>query len=193
MEKEIKESLKKNLDEKRFIHSLGVADEARRLARLYGVDKNKAYIAGLLHDCAKGIKTDKQIETCDAMNVEIDEWTRKCPPVVHGFLGAEIAKTEYGVTDDEILSAIKYHTVGNSGMTLFQKIIYIADMTEINRDFEGVDKLREAVNRSVDEAIMLSIEQQLRLNMDRKSVIHPNIICLWNDILSGTLNSERGQ
>ncbi|MCH5210388.1 MAG: bis(5'-nucleosyl)-tetraphosphatase (symmetrical) YqeK [Oscillospiraceae bacterium] len=193
MEKEIKEKLKKNLDEKRFIHSVGVADEARRIACLYGVDENKAYLAGLLHDCAKGIKTDKQIETCDALGVEIDEWTRKCPPVAHGFLGAEIAKTEYGITDDEILNAIKYHTVGNAEMTLLQKIIYIADMTEVNRNFEGVDLLREALGRSVDEAIMLSIEQQLRLNMGRKTVIHPNIICLWNDILSGTLNNERGQ
>lgn len=186
MYEEIKKKLKDSIPEKRYIHSLGVADEAKRLAALYGVNEDKAYLAGLLHDCAKGIPTDKQIETCDSLGVELDEWTRKCPPVVHGFLGAEIAKTDYGISDSEILNAIKYHTVGGSGMTMLDKLIYIADMTEINRDFNGVDELREAVNRSVDEAVIISIKQQLRLNVGRHTVIHPNIICLWNDlILSG--------
>lgn len=185
---EIKRKLKDSLPSKRYIHSLGVADEAKRLAALYGVDEDKAYLAGLLHDCAKGILTDKQIETCDRLGVELDEWTRKCPQVAHGFLGVEIAKTEYGISDSEVLNAIKYHTVGGSNMTMLDKIIYIADMTEINRDFNGVDELREAVNRSVDEAVMISIKQQLELNIDRNTTIHPNIVYLWNDLI---LNRER--
>lgn len=180
---EIKERLKQTLPEKRYIHSLGVADEAKRLAEKYGADADKAYFAGLLHDCAKGIPTDKQIEECDKRGVQIDEWTRKCPPVVHGFLGVDIAKKEYGITDEDVLNAIKYHTVGAAGMTLLEKIIYIADMTEVNRDFPGVDVLRKKVNESIDEAIKESIKRQLEFNMNKKTIIHPNIINLWNDLL----------
>lgn len=180
---EIKKKLRDELPEKRYIHSLGVADEAKRLAALYGENEDKAYLAGLLHDCAKGILADKQIEMCDRLGVELDEWTRKCPQVVHGFLGVKIAETEYGITDGEILNAIKYHTVGSAEMTMLDKIIYIADMTETNRDFNGADELRAAVNRSVDEAVMISIKQQLKLNMGRHTIIHPNIICLWNDLI----------
>ena len=180
---EIKERLKKELPEKRYIHSLGVADEAKRLAIKYGANAEKAYLAGLLHDCAKGIPTSEQAAECDKRGVKIDEWTRKCPPVIHGFLGEEIAKTEYGITDEEVLSAIKYHTVGAANMTLLEKIIYIADMTEVNRDFPGVEVLRGKVNKSIDEAIKESIRQQLKFNMNKNGVIHPNMIILWNDII----------
>lgn len=180
---EIKEKLKKELPEKRYIHSLGVADEAKRLALKYGTDADKAYLAGLLHDCAKGIPTDKQVDECDKRGIELDEWTRKCPPVIHGFLGAEIAKTKYGITDAEVLNAIKYHTVGAANMTLLSKIIYIADMTEVNRDFPGVEVLRKKVNESIDEAIKESIKRQLEFNMNKNGVIHPNMIILWNDII----------
>lgn len=188
MYEDIKSKLKDSLPEKRYIHSLGVADEAKRLAARFGENEDKAYLAGLLHDCAKGILTSKQVEECDRLGIELDEWTRQCPQVVHGFLGVEIAKTEYGISDSEILNAIKYHTVGNNHMTMLDKIIYIADMTEVNRDFNGVDELREAVNRSVDEAVMISIKQQLELNIGRHTIIHPNIICLWNDLI---LSRER--
>ena len=188
---EIKEKLKQTLPEKRYIHSLGVADEAKRLAEKYGADSGKAYLAGLLHDCAKGIPTSKQAAECDRRGVLIDEWTRKCPPVVHGFLGAEIAKTEYGITDEAVLNAIKYHTVGAANMTLLEKIIYIADMTEVNRDFPGVDVLREKVNESIDGAIKESIKQQLAFNMNKNVTIHPNMICLWNSIV-GDAKMERG-
>ncbi len=180
---EIKEKLKKELPERRYIHSLGVADEAKRLAEKYGADADKAYLAGLLHDCAKGIATSEQAAECDKRGVVIDEWTRKCPPVIHGFLGAEIAKTEYGIADEAVLSAIKYHTVGAADMTLLEKIIYIADMTEANRDFPGVEVLRKLVNESIDSAIKESIKQQLEFNMNKNVTIHPNMICLWNSII----------
>lgn len=180
---EIKEKLRKDLPEKRYIHSLGVADEAKRLAEKYGADADKAYLAGLLHDCAKGIPTSEQATECDRRGVAIDKWTRKCPPVIHGFLGEEIAKAEYGITDEEVLNAIKYHTIGAAGMTLLEKIIYIADMTEVNRNFPGVEILRQRVSESIDEAIKESIKQQLEFNMSKNGVIHPNMIILWNDII----------
>lgn len=183
MKSEIIDRLKKTLPEKRYIHSLGVAEEAKRLAALYGADAEKAYTAGLLHDCAKGYTIERQIELCGELDVNLDAETLQCPAVIHGFLGRAIAKTEYGISDKEILDAIEYHTVGRAGMSVLEKIIYIADMTEVNRDFPGVDELRKTVGENLDEAIIKSIDQQLRLQSERRGTIHPNIIYLWNDLI----------
>ncbi|MCC8160389.1 MAG: bis(5'-nucleosyl)-tetraphosphatase (symmetrical) YqeK [Oscillospiraceae bacterium] len=186
----MKEKLKKALSPKRYAHSLGVADEAKRLALKYGADEEKAYTAGLLHDCAKGYSIEEQIELCERLNVLLDDAALQCPPVIHGFLGSVIAKTEYGINDEEILSAIKYHTVGRAGMSLLEKIVYIADMTEVNRDFDGVENLRETLERGLNEALMLSVEQQLKLQTKRRGVIHPNIIYMWNDLLKENGNAK---
>lgn len=187
----MKEKLKKVLDEKRYKHSIGVAEEAKRLAELYGADSEKAYIAGLLHDCAKGYSIEEQIELCGKTGILLDSATLDCPPVIHGFLGAELAKTEYRITDTDILNAIKYHTVGNAGMTLLEKIIYISDMTEINRDFDGVRELREAVDKDLDEAVLISIKQQLVLQTERQRTIHPNMIYMWNDLILNKRKERR--
>ena len=182
MYEEIKDRLKKSLSEKRYIHSLGVADEAKRLADLYGANKEKAYLAGLLHDCAK--EAENPIKKCSDLGVELDDMMKSNKGLIHGPLGAEIARHAFGITDAEILSAISWHTVGKAGMTLLEKIIYIADMTEINRDFDGVDKLRKAVSTNLDEAILLSIEKQLARFSKSKKAIHPNMVYMWNDIVS---------
>lgn len=191
MYEELKKKLSDNLYEQRYIHSLGVADEAKRLAVLYGADEEKAYLAGLLHDCAKGYSIDEQIKACKEKGISLDSITLKCAPVIHGFLGAELAESEYGITDTEILNAIKYHSVGSEKMTLLEKIIYIADMTEVNRDFDGVNKLREAVNTDLDEAILLSIEEQLARFSKTRKTIHPNIVYMWNDIVSNKNERKR--
>ncbi len=177
------DKLKETLPPKRYRHSLGVCEEAVRLAEKYGADTNKAYIAGLLHDCAKGYDIETQIKMCGVLGVELDSVSLQCPQIIHGMLGAEIAKREYGIDDGEILNAIRRHTVGGAGMTLLEKIIYIADMTEKNRDFEGVKKLRRVVNKNLDEGIIESILQRLALLTKRQSVIHPGIIELWNDLI----------
>ena len=89
--------LRASVPEKRFVHSLGVAAEARRLAALHGADVPRAWLAGLLHDCAKGIPTDRQVAECDRLGVPLDPATRALPQVVHGFLGERLARTDYGV------------------------------------------------------------------------------------------------
>ncbi len=180
-EKTIKEKLKKTLSEKRYIHSLGVADEAKRLAKIYGADETKAYIAGLLHDCAK--ETDEPIKRCRDLGVELDDIMKLNKGLIHGPLGAEIARLDFEIDDGEIMGAIRWHTVGKAGMTLLEKIIYIADMTERNRGFDGVGELRKTVDGDLDEAILLSISQTLALQEKRRSNIHPNIVYMWNDLI----------
>ena len=127
---EIVARLRASVPEKRFVHSLGVAAEALRLARLHGADAPRAWLAGILHDCAKGIPTDRQVAECDRLGVALDPDTRALPQVVHGFLGERLARTDYGVEDGAVLRAIRLHTVGGPGMTALDKTVFLADGTE---------------------------------------------------------------
>ncbi len=180
---EMKMKLSQALGETRFRHSLGVCEESVRMAKLFGADTEKAYLAGLLHDCAKHISVEKQKELCE--KYKIDSITKQCPPVIHAPLGAVMAEIEYGVTDSEILDAIRYHTVARSGMTLLDKIVYVADMTEPNRNFTGVEVLRELSGTNIDEAFCEAVKQSLIHNLKSGNFIHPNTFEAWNDIIKG--------
>ncbi len=187
----MKDKLKKTLSEKRYKHSLGVCDEAVKLAKLYGADEEKAYLAGLLHDCAKGYDADKQIELCTKYGVELDEITLSCKAVIHAPLGAAVAKDKYGIDDKEILEAIRCHTVAKANMSLLDKIIYIADMIEPMRDFPGVDKLRKAAYEDIDKAFIIGLKQSIVFNAEKNKIIHPDTISAWNYMLGDT-KTERG-
>lgn len=178
------EQLKNSLDKKRFIHSIGVCETAVKLAKKYGADEEKAYIAGLLHDCAKGMKIPEQLEKCSEYGIELDRESLMCPPVIHAPIGAEIAKREYGIDDEEVLNAIRRHTVGGIGMTLLDKIIYTADMIEPSRDFEGVERLREIAESDMETAFFESVKQSLIFNITENKLIHPNTLYSYNEAVS---------
>ncbi len=167
----------------RYIHTIGVADEARRMAARFGADESAAWLAGLLHDCAKGIPTAEQAEVCDRLGVAIDDETRRCPSVIHGFLGAHLARTRWGVTDEAILNAIRLHTVGGAGMTTLERIVFLADATEPRRDFSGVDAIRAAAETDLDEALRLYVAGQFRHLTSRRVPIHSGLVRLWNDLV----------
>lgn len=176
--------LKASLSEKRYNHSLGVRDTAVRLAALFGADEKKAYTAGLYHDCAKGMSIDKQLEKCCEYGVELTKYDILCPPVIHAPLGAEIAKREYGICDEEILNAIRRHTVGGSEMTLLDKIIYTADMIEPNRDFDGVDKLRLIAQTDINKAYFECVKHSLLFNINSNKAVHPNTLVSYNECIA---------
>lgn len=180
---EIKNRLSESLSEKRFKHSMGVCGEAVRMAKLFGADTEKAYLAGLLHDCAKCMTDSEQAEFCKKHKIELDDETKLCPPVIHAPLGAVMAETEYGIKDDEILNAIRYHTVARKNMTMLEKIVYVADMTEPGRDFPGVEILRELSEKNIDEAFYKAVEQSLIHNLRCGNIIHPGTLEAWNDII----------
>ncbi len=179
----MKDKLKKALKPKRYQHSLGVAKTARILAQKYGANVEKAYIAGLLHDCAKLPDIKEQMKLAKKYGMEFDEVTLKCPAVIHAPLGARHAKEEYGITDKEILDAIEYHTVGRANMTLMDKIIYVADMIEPTRDFDGVEKLRKMADKSLDKVLKACLKQSIIHNIKKDSVVHPNTLEAWNYIM----------
>lgn len=129
----IEKQLKKKLDEDRYTHTLGVAYTSACLAMRNHESVERAYLAGLLHDCAKCIDNAKKIELCKKYGIEISKDEEKNPILLHAKLGSYFAKEKYGVEDEGILSAIRWHTTARPEMTLLEKIIYVADYIEPNR------------------------------------------------------------
>lgn len=164
--------LKTMLKEDRFLHSLGVRDTAVKLAKIYGADEKKAETAGLLHDNAKNM--DDPYERCHDLEVELDEFEQKNPALVHAKLGAETAKCEFGISDAEIVSAIRWHTVGKPDMTLLEKIIFVADLIEPNRKFPDIDEIRKIAEKNIDDALYACVEATINVNKMRGFPIHPN-------------------
>ena len=130
-EKEILTWLKENLSEERFNHSVGTAECAEKLAEKYNLNKEKAYIAGLLHDCAKCFSNEKLKEIIDK-HIKVEECEMLNYKTLHAPVSAYIAQKDFGVSDNEILSAIRWHTLGKQDMTTFEKIIFLADKIEPN-------------------------------------------------------------
>ncbi|MBO4898168.1 MAG: bis(5'-nucleosyl)-tetraphosphatase (symmetrical) YqeK [Clostridia bacterium] len=158
---EITEILQKRLKPTRFKHTLGVAETAVKLAEKYGADKDKAYLAGLLHDCAKNIDFETSKAYCKEHSVPMKEICMKERSLIHAPLGAYMAKEEFGVSDPEILTAIYYHTTGHEDMALLTKILYMADAVEPNRDQDGIEEIRELAFSDINEALIRSIDATL--------------------------------
>ena len=139
---EMKDKLQQALPPKRFKHSLGVYETALVMAEHYGMPTEKVAVASLLHDCGREVPTDKQVETAEALGLEVDEVERRQPILLHAKMGAYYAEHKYGVTDPEILEAIRLHSTGAPDMSELDMVVYLADLIEPGRDFDGVVKLR---------------------------------------------------
>lgn len=180
---DIKEQLRHMLTEKRYIHSLGVADTAEKLANRCGVDPQKAYTAGLVHDAAKNLSLEESVEACHRLGVSLDEIELANPALIHASLGAEYIEEQFGIADREIKDAVRYHTTGRAGMGMLEKIIYLADMIEPNRCFDGVDKLRALAENDINDACIEAGMMTVRHTMDNRQLVHPNTIFAVNDLL----------
>ena len=132
--KAFQKKLKREMDEGRYQHTLGVMYTAAALAMRYEYDIQKAQIAGLLHDCAKCIPNGKKLKLCEKYQIPVTEVENRNPILLHAKLCSFLASHEYGVQDEEILSAILYHTTGKPDMSLLDKIVYIADYIEPRRN-----------------------------------------------------------
>ena len=148
------------LKHKRIPHVLGTEQEAIRLAQRYGADVEKARVAALLHDCTKKLSMEEQLALCEKYGIQLDELERKALKLLHSKTGAAIAKDVFGV-DEEIYSAIWYHTTGHANMTRLEKIIYLADYIEPSRDFPGVDELRSVCYEDLDRGLLKGLEMTI--------------------------------
>ena len=148
------------LKPKRMPHVLGTEQEAIRLARRYGADETDARIAALLHDCTKKLDMEQQLALCRRYDIRLDELEQHALKLLHAKTGAAVARDLFGVKD-AVYEAIRWHTTGKPDMTLLEKIIYLADYIEPNRDFPGVDELRRAVYDDLDKGLLMGLSDTI--------------------------------
>lgn len=148
----------KYLNASRYKHSVAVMNECIQLGKKYKVDTERLAVAGLLHDIGKHLNREELLTFVESNGLIIDDYTKRNIDVAHGIVGSVIARKELGIDDVEILSSIVYHTVGNAEMTIFEKIVYIADYIEPNRDFDGVDLIRAMAYDDLDQSIIMAAE-----------------------------------
>ncbi len=157
--KQAKELVRSRLSDKRYEHTINVKKMAVKLAKHYGADEEQAALAALLHDAAKEISKDEMCAIMQAHPEYAEGGEARPTPVWHGVCASILARTEWGVTDEAVLSAIACHTAGKPGMTQLDKILYLADMTSAERDWPGVEKLRKLELKDLDAAMLAALKQ----------------------------------
>lgn len=176
--------LKSNLSEKRYIHSIGTAECAKDLAERFGQNPEKAYMAGLLHDCAKCFPNEKLMEIIEN-NLHVEKVELMNYKTLHAPVSAFIAKKDFGVEDDEILSAIRWHTLGKIDMTDFEKIIFLADKVEPKtRDKDYLEEVREYLNEDdgLNKAMLKCYKETIKSLVKRDLKICPVTIDIYNNL-----------
>ena len=158
----IRKQLSKALDNKRFEHTQGVAYTSAALAMRYGEDIKKAELAGLLHDCAKGLPTKEKLEKARKHGLHISKYEEKNPDMLHAKLGAYYARYKYDVTEQKVLDAITYHTTGRPNMSLLEKIIFVADYIEPNRKLiKDMEEIRKEAFEDIDKCVIHILKNTL--------------------------------
>lgn len=169
----INDKLKEMLPPKRFNHSLNVAKCAYDLSEIYNCNKEDAYIAGIMHDCAKYLNKNEVKYYVEKYNIYLDCLEENNLALSHSIIGSYIAKYELNIKNEDIINAIKYHTTGKENMDILEKIIYMADLIEEERNFPGVELLRELTySGKLDEALLCSFNNTIKFVIDNNQLIH---------------------
>lgn len=185
---EIIEDLKDMLSKSRYEHTLSVAKKAVEIGKHFGLKEETCELAGLLHDCAKGNEKfyeEKYKKEFNELLSQSENRQYENPYLKHCLLGMIVAKEKYKVSDKEILNAIKEHTTGSLNMTELAKVLYLADKTEDNRDYDGVEEIRKVSITNMDKAIVLSLNNTIKYLIEKNRTIAPESIELRNFLLGG--------
>ncbi len=177
--------MKERLDEHRFIHSLGVAESAYELSKRFGGDAKKAYLAGLVHDITKNETNERQLQLFSENGIILSQIEKNNPKLWHAMTAPLFIKNELGITDEELLSAVRYHTTGRKGMSLLEKIVYIADYISAERDYPDVDVMRSLSKESLEKAALYSLKYTLKKLSESELVIHNDSLDFYNELIIG--------
>ncbi|MVB11898.1 Ribonuclease Y [Caprobacter fermentans] len=188
-----KSAIRGLLGDKRYEHSVCVARAAVSLAQKYGADEKKAETAGILHDIMKDLPQEEQKERMRQYGIRLTDVEKNAPKLWHAILASEYIRRELGVTDPEILQAVRYHTTGRKNMTLLDKILFIADFISDDRDYPGVDKLRQAAKNSLEQAMIEGIVFTVKDLADARRPIHPDTIAVYNQTILQNLSIDTNQ
>lgn len=181
--KEYKAYLKNKLSQKRFTHSVNVSQAAVMLAKKYGGDVEKAEFAGLVHDICKEEPKEVQQKLMLESKRDVCQEEQDAPKVWHGIAGAEMLEHEFGVTDEDVLNAVRYHTVGRGGMSKLEVIVYLADMISAERDYTDVDVMRKKANESLEKAMLYALEFSMRKLLKKGAGIPHHTLDAYNEFL----------
>lgn len=151
---ECRKRVQDRLSKKRYTHSINVAEAASELARRWNADQEKAYLAGVLHDCCKEIPQEEQRQMAEKSPMGVTVVELHSPPLWHAVAGAWYAKEILGVDDMDVLNAIRYHTVARAGMSKLEEILYLADLISADRTYRDVEKMRKLAFTSLDKAML---------------------------------------
>lgn len=176
----LKAILQKRLNEKRYYHSLCVADEAKRLAEKYGGDSEKSYLAGLLHDITKNAPDEEHLQIFKEFGIILSNVEQNAKKLWHAMSGALYVKNILEINDPEIIDAIRYHTTAKADMSLPAEILYLADFTSKDRDYEDVDVIREYVDESLEKAFVYALEYSITDLVNQGRAIHPDTVQAYN-------------
>ena len=168
----------------RLEHTLRVADSAKELAGRYGEDKNKAITAALLHDIMKDTPREEQLYLIEKSGIILTCADLASPKIWHSIAGAAYLRGELGIADGDIFNAVYYHTTGRAGMSLLEKVIYIADYISADRTYSGVEDMRHLAHNSLEEAMLFALEFCISKLARSRQVIHPDSVACYNELLT---------
>lgn len=177
--------LARRVSEKRLKHTLGTEQMAVELARRFGEDEQKASLAALLHDYAKNLSEEELLAAAEEYSLPVDALCAAHPALLHGPVAAELARRELGVTDEDVLNAVCYHTIGRGGMSALEQIIYMADLIEPNRTYADAAVLRAAAReQTLEQAFLLCASYLLQYLVRSRTTIHSGQVDAYNDALT---------
>ncbi len=184
----IKSYIDRNFSEKRKIHTEGVRQTAIRLSERYGADAEKAELAALFHDMFRGVPVE--VLNYYVKHLGLDGKYKDNSNLAHGKIAAIIMERDYGIKDQDVLNAVKYHTTGRAGMSLLEKIIYLADAIEPNRRYPGVDKIREIAEIDLDRACLMSVNHTIQYVSSQGIYLDQDTLMARDDLIKKEKTNE---
>ncbi len=181
--KKIQEYVKNQLSDKRYYHSKCVMERSRELAEKYGADIKIAEKIGIAHDVAKEMSEEEKLKYVKDNNIEIDDIERENSSLLHAKIGKDIAIKQFEFTEN-MGQAIANHTTGNKDMDIYSKILFIADRTSKDRNFEDLEHLNEIANKNIDEAVLYILDKKIEIQIRKRASIHVNGIIARNYMLN---------
>ncbi|KHL92241.1 phosphohydrolase [Paenibacillus sp. IHB B 3415] len=176
------EAVSDQMPDKRWKHTLGVMESSVKLAQRYGADPERAETAAILHDVAKywPVERMREIIEQNGLSTELLKYDKQ---LWHAEVGAFAAEHDYGITDTEVLDAIRYHTSGRENMSLLEKIVCLADYIEPGRDFPGVDEIRRLAKVSLEEGLIAGLDSTISLLLEKRRIVFPLTVLARNDLV----------
>jgi predicted HD superfamily hydrolase involved in NAD metabolism len=178
-----RELMRKSLDTELYQHSLATAETAAELAQRFGSKREKAYLAGLVHDYGKRLNKQQLIQAAESYKLSLDTITLREARLLHAPVGAALLAGELKIKDRELLNAVSYHTTGSSRMTLLAKVLYLADCIEPGRDYDGVAEIRNLAVLDLEQALLAAVDRTICSVVARKMMLHPRSVAFRNSLL----------